>query len=168
MDSITIVTIVFIVGLLVFIIFSLKPIFKKQASNNEQQPSTANKQLQLQAYERLLLLCDRIALPNLITRVNQPGFTATEMQMFMIENIRQEYEYNVTQQMFVSNDAWTAIKNLKEQNIGMINQIAALLAENANGIDLCRVLSEFLLQDKRGRLHEVVSEILSHEAKKVM
>ena len=52
--------------------------------------------LQLQAYERLVLLTERIALPNLISRLNQPGISAYEMKLILTENIKQEFEYNST------------------------------------------------------------------------
>ncbi|HMZ46148.1 MAG TPA: hypothetical protein PLU36_05040 [Chitinophagaceae bacterium] len=165
------IVIAFIIAIAVFFIGTLVvPYFRdkrKQKAKNSTN-SITSKQLQLQAYERLILLTDRIALPNLVPRLSQPGFTAKEMQLFIINNIIQEFEYNVTQQMYVSNDAWTAVKNLKEQNIGITNQIGQLLPETATGLDLCRVLTEFLLKDKRGTLHELVSEAISFEAKKIM
>ncbi len=172
MDSITIASIVFSVAILVFLIVSVLPMLRKKkkgatsTTNTELDPST--KQLKLQAYERLILLADRMALPNLIPRLSQPGFTAQQMQLLLIENIKQEFEYNITQQMYVSPEAWSAIKNLKEQNISIVSQIANLLPETATGFDLNRVLAEFLLNDKKGTLHEIVSEILSFEAKKLM
>ncbi|MCU0323230.1 MAG: hypothetical protein MUE72_12495 [Chitinophagaceae bacterium] len=171
MDSITIASIVFSVAIVVFLVVSVIPILRKKkkgttATSTELDPST--KQLKLQAYERLILLADRMALPNLIPRLSQPGFTAQQMQVLLIENIKQEFEYNITQQMYVSPEAWSAIKNLKEQNISIVSQIANLLPETATGFDLNRVLAEFLLNDKKGTLHEIVSEILSYEAKELM
>ncbi|HEX6431428.1 MAG TPA: hypothetical protein VF008_27240, partial [Niastella sp.] len=59
------------------------------------QSATSTQPLQLQAYERLMLLVDRIALPNLISRSNQGGLTAKEMQALLTQLIRQEFEYNV-------------------------------------------------------------------------
>jgi hypothetical protein len=166
------IVVVFIVAIAVFLIGTLVvPYFKERKLKQKKTlttPDTATKQLQLQAYERLILLVDRIALPNLIPRLSQPGFTAKEMQLYIIENIKQEYEYNVTQQMYVSTDAWTAVKNLKEQNIAITTQIANLLPDNATGLDLCKILAEFLLNDKKGTLHEVVSDIISYEAKKIL
>ncbi len=125
-------------------------------------------QMQLQAYERLILLVNRIALPNLISRVNQPGINAREMQLLLTQDIRQEFEYNITQQIYVSADAWTAVKNLKEQNMLIINQLGNVLPPNATGLDLNKLLLEFLMNDKKGSLHEVVSEVLSYEAKKII
>ncbi len=172
MVSITIASIVFAVSIVLFLIVSIIPVFRKKkkgatsTANATQDPSS--KQLKLQAYERLILLADRMALPNLIPRLSQPGFTAQQMQLLLIENIKQEFEYNITQQMYVSSEAWTAIKNLKEQNISIVSQIANMLPETATGFDLNRVLAEYLLNDKKGTLHEIVSEILSFEAKKLM
>jgi len=137
----------------------------------ETSPSNHNPgthQLQLQAYERLILLVDRIALPNIISRLNQSGLSARELQMVYNQNIKQEFEYNITQQIYVSAEAWTALKNLKDQNMLIINQIAAALPANANGMDLNKQLLQFLMSDNKGNLHEIVSEVLSYEAKKIL
>src|SRR5215471_4027930 len=80
--------------------------------------------MQLQAYERLLILVDRIALPHLISRVSQPQASARDMQLLLTQNIRSEFDYNITQQIYVSQEAWNSIKNLKEQNLLIINQLA--------------------------------------------
>ena len=124
--------------------------------------------MQLQAYERLLILVDRIALPNVITRVNQPTSSSREMQMMLTQSIRSEFDYNITQQIYVTSEAWNAVKNLKEQNLLIINQLANVLPPNATGLDLNKLLLEFLMNDKKGSLHEVVSDVLSYEAKKLM
>jgi hypothetical protein len=138
------------------------------AKNTDASNTNSSIQMQLQAYERLILLTDRIALPNVISRVNQPGLTAKEMQMLLTQSIKEEFSYNITQQIYVSADAWTAVKNLKEQNILTINQLANLLPPTASGLDLNKMLLEYLMNDKKGALHEVISEVLSYEAKKVM
>jgi hypothetical protein len=125
-------------------------------------------QLQLQAYERLILLTERIALNNLINRVNQPGLSAREMQAILTQTIRQEFEYNVTQQIYVTPEAWDAVRNLKDQNIHIVNQVASFLPAEATGQDLNRSILEMMLQNPKASLHSVVSEVLSYEAKKLM
>jgi hypothetical protein len=130
--------------------------------------NSANTQLQLQAYERLVVLVDRIALPNLISRVGQTDISAREMQLILTRNIREEFEYNISQQIFVSPDAWNSVKNLKEQNLLTINQLANILPPNASGLDLNKQLLQYLMNDRKGTLHEVVSEVLSYEAKKLL
>ena len=154
--------IIFLAGGIAYIIR-----YRKLEKKEEKQKDTVL-QMQLQAYERLMVLADRIALPNLINRVNEPGLSAREMQMVLTQNIRTEFEYNITQQIYVSADAWNAIKNLKEQNLLIINQFANSQPPDATGLDLNKLLLQFLMNDKKGTLHEMVSEALSYEAKKLM
>jgi len=135
-------------------------------------PSTTEKfasiPLQLQAYERLVLLTERIALPNLISRLNQPGISAYEMKIILNENIRHEYDYNSTQQLYVSPVSWDAVRNLKEQNIMVVNQVAASLPPDASASDLNKKILELLMSQSTGSLHELVAQALNFEAKKLM
>ena len=139
---------------------------KKPGSDDTGNVST--RQLQLQAYERLILLTDRIALPNLIQRVNQPDLNAREMQSLLIHSIRQEFEHNITQQIYVSAEAWDAVRNYKEQNLLIINQVASYLPPEATGLDLNKHLLELLVQSPKASLQNIVSDALSYEAKKLM
>ncbi|MEO5999229.1 MAG: hypothetical protein ABIN89_20785 [Chitinophagaceae bacterium] len=145
--------------------------FKDKRSAADSAPLTNGKAmlpLQLQAYERLVILADRISLPNLVSRVNQTGLTAKEMQMLLTQTIKQEFEHNISQQIYVSSGAWEAINNLKEQNILVINQVSSFLPENASGIELNKGLMQLLMENPKASLHTIVSEALSHEAKKLM
>jgi hypothetical protein len=135
---------------------------------NSRQQSVSPLQLQLQAYERLILLTERIALPNLISRTNQPGISSKDMQMMLTHSIRQEFDHNITQQLYVTSEAWDAVKNLKEQNIHIINQVASILPADVSGTDLNKQLLEMIVQNPKASLHNVVAEVLSYEAKKLM
>lgn len=125
-------------------------------------------QLKLQAYERLVLLTERIALPNLITRLAQPGISAFEMKVILTENIKQEFEYNSTQQLYVSSISWDAVRNLKEQNIMIVNKMAEILPADASGADLNKKIIELMMAQPGGSLHEMVLEALNFEAKKLI
>jgi len=164
MENLTVILIVVLALILAWAIFYIVRNNKTRGETAKEGPAV---QMQLQAYERLTLLVDRIALPNLISRVNQGGLSAREMQLVLTKNIKEEFEYNISQQIYVSPDAWTAVKNLKEQNLLVINQFANALPPHATGLDLNKLLLEFLMNDKKGSLHEVVSEVLSYEAKKL-
>jgi hypothetical protein len=131
--------------------------------------SSETRPLQLQAYERLVMLAERIGLPNVVSRANQQ-FTGSmnDMRGLLLESIKQEYDYNATQQIYVSPVAWEAIRNLKEQNMLIINQIASTLSPDASGYDLNRKLMEFAMNDKKGAMHSIVLEALNYEAKKIM
>jgi hypothetical protein len=138
------------------------------AHGNTESGGAPSRQLQLAAYERLILLTDRIALPNLIQRANQPGLSARDMQQLLTYSIRQEFEHNITQQIYVSAEAWDAVRNYKDQNTLIVNQISSFLPEEATGNDLNRQLLEMLVQNPKASLQNVVSEVLSYEAKKVL
>lgn len=140
--------------------------FKKQTKREMSLDQT--KPTQLQAYERLTLLTSRIALPNLITRLHVAEATLSDMQMLLLQTIREEFEFNISQQIYVSPDAWNAVKTLRDQNMLIVNQIAASLPAHATGGDLNRIILDFLMNDKRGNLHELVSDVLAEEAKKLM
>jgi hypothetical protein len=124
--------------------------------------------LRLQAYERLVLLTERIALPNLISRLNQPGLSAIEMKIILIENIKHEFEYNSTQQLYVTPVSWDAVSNLKEQNINVIYQVASSLPPDATAAQLNKKILELLMSQPQGSLHEMVLKALNFEAKKLM
>jgi hypothetical protein len=141
---------------------------QRQNTRRDNAQQEDYKKLQLQAYERLTLLVDRIALPNLLSRVNVPGASVRDLQMLLTRTIKEEFEYNITQQVYVSTDAWSAVKNLKEQNMLVVNQFANALPPNATGLDLTKVILEYLMYDQKGTLHELVSEVLSYEAKKLL
>ena len=70
--------------------------------------------IRLQAYERICLFLERITPNNLIIRLNQANFTAREFQQVLLSEIRQEYNHNVTQQVYVSDEAWELVASAKE------------------------------------------------------
>ena len=124
--------------------------------------------LRLQAYERLTLLTERIALQNLISRIPNAGVTAKQMQGALVEAIKTEYEYNISQQVYVSPEAWRAIHNLKEQNIYIVNQLTATLPFQASAMDLNKQIIDYLMSNPKASLHTIVLEALNFEAKKIM
>jgi hypothetical protein len=169
MDNTTVILVCIIVVFIgVFVAFVLMRDKKGGEKSGGENRDAETRTMRLQAYERLTLLVDRIALPNLISRVNQHGVSARDMQMLLTRGLKEEFDYNITQQIYVSPEAWNALKNLKEQNMLVINQLASALPPNATGLDLNKLLLEYMMTDKKGQLHEVVSEVLSHEAKKLL
>jgi hypothetical protein len=77
--------------------------------------------LRLQAYERMVLYSERIAPENLLIRLRPEGLNVAEYKMALMLNIRQEYEHNVTQQIYLSSQLWQIIKLAGEDIIGLIS-----------------------------------------------
>ncbi len=140
----------------------------KRENKKTIDPAYTTRPLQLQAYERLVILTERIALPNLVSRANQPGLTAKEIQLLMLESIKQEFEYNSSQQIYVSPVAWQAVNNLKEQNMLIINQVAQTLPPDSRGYDLGKRIMEVIIAQDKKALHNIVLEALNYEARKLM
>lgn len=141
----------------------------RNAAPKKTPGDSSTRTLQLQAYERLVILTERISIPSLVSRANQSGLpSAREMQLLLLESIKQEFEYNASQQIYVSPVAWDAVRNLKEQNMLIINQVASSLAPDARGIDLNKALLDFAMNQKKGALHTIVLEAINYEAHKLM
>lgn len=141
---------------------------QRKNQREEQNDKKGSVELQLQAYERLTLLTDRIALPNLISRLGNPDISARDMQYLLSKHIKDEFDYNITQQIYVSPEIWNAIRNLKEKNLLLVHQVGNIMPEMAPASALNRAILEQLVQDPKSNLHEIVSEALSYEAKKLL
>ncbi len=102
--------------------------------------------LRLQAYERMVLFLERISPSILIMRVYDPGLSATELQQQMIKSIRDEYTHNLSQQLYISPQAWELITLAYEETIGQINALASDLKQGAGGGDLSQKILETNLE----------------------
>ncbi len=69
--------------------------------------------LRLQAYERMALFLERITPESLLMRVNQPGLTSQQLQSQLLTIIRAEFEHNLSQQIYITAQAWEVVKNAK-------------------------------------------------------
>lgn len=105
--------------------------------------------IRLQAYERIVLFLERISPQNLILRVNEPGMTARDLQSVLIRQIRDEYEHNLSQQVYLSNKSWELVKTAKEDLIKIVNTSAAQIGDEATSTDLAqKIFEEYLRADK--------------------
>ena len=77
--------------------------------------------LKIQAYERFLLFLERSQLPVLVKRVYTPGTTKDVFHIALLQSVEDEFEHNMAQQLYVSDDAWTAVKSAKEELVSQIN-----------------------------------------------
>lgn len=104
--------------------------------------------LRVQAYERMCLFLERIAPDQLIMRLNSSEYNARELQSVLLHEIREEFAHNLAQQIYISDAAWDALKNAKEQLVMNINAAADELDENARSIDLARRIFEITSSQK--------------------
>jgi hypothetical protein len=102
---------------------------KREASRRAEREQTILP-LRLQACERLILLLERITPARAVNRALQPEMTTYELQMTLLRNIREEYEHNVAQQLYISPSCWSLIRTAKEEIIRLVNLSAS---ETDNG-----------------------------------
>jgi len=144
------------------VLFLLKYYFsgKKEPLN----PSAGNAQkiilpLRLQAYERIVLFLERINPSVLVMRLNRPELSATELQSLLLKTIRDEFEYNLSQQLYISLSSWEMIRNAKEETIRLINTTAGKMNEHAASADLVRAILEASLEKEKLPVSVALEEV---------
>lgn len=101
--------------------------------------------IQLQAYERLILFLERINPNSSLHRLRQKGMSANDLQLALIANIRDEFEHNVVQQLYVSEDAWQLIRSVKEEMVKFYNLLGAQMPDGATELDYSRAIFDYLM-----------------------
>ncbi len=105
--------------------------------------------LRLQGYERLMIFLERISPPNLLVRFDKEGLTAREFQQLLVAAIRQEYEHNLSQQIYVSADSWRLVVLAKDETIKVVNLISQANPRDASALDLSREIISFYMNTER-------------------
>ncbi len=116
----------------------------KQESKNVILP------LRLQAYERVVLYLERITPSNLVIRLNNPALNVAQFQMLILSAIRNEYDHNLSQQLYISSFGWGTVKNAKEEVIKLVNLAAARVSPDAPSSELSSKIFELLVEGQQG------------------
>lgn len=119
--------------------------------------------LRLQAYERIVLFLERINPSSLLIRLHVPGLNAREMQKIIIADIRAEYQHNISQQIYVSDNAWAVVKKIQEDTIRIISSAADSLPENASSIDLSKSVLTHLANLESESPYDVALRIVKRD-----
>jgi hypothetical protein len=102
--------------------------------------------VRLQAYERVVLFLERITPNSLVMRTFKNGMSGKMMQSELIKAIRSEYEHNMSQQVYMSNQAWEVVKTAKEETVKLINIASTKVPDTASGMDLANAVIEISSQ----------------------
>lgn len=100
----------------------------------------------LEAYQRSVLLMERIHPTSLVMRMHNPILSGKALQMDLLTSIREEYDHNVAQQLFISPSTWQMVKNSKEETVKIINLAGNQLGENATSVDLANKIFELVAE----------------------
>ncbi len=111
---------------------------------NKQMNKATTTPMRFQAYERLSLFCERIAIPNMLLRLKEKDQTVAELKLKLLMTVQQEFEYNITQQVYVSDQLWQIIKISKEDTMTVISSVAEKLDPKAPSSSLATALISFV------------------------
>jgi hypothetical protein len=113
----------------------------------------------LQAYERMTLFLERINPQNLLLRLSGSGLSAAELQRVLLEEIRNEYNHNASQQVYMSEEVWNQIRSAKEDLILTINDAASKLPQGAMALELSKKIFEMSLEKPADLIAQALSAL---------
>ena len=109
-----------IVGIVIFggiFLFGTKKGTKKSVEVSETVAP-----LMIQAFERLVLYLERIRFSVLVKRVFMPGMTRSDLQFALIQSIQDEFEHNLAQRLYVSEEIWMMVVLTKDEALKIVNE----------------------------------------------
>ena len=115
--------------------------------------------IRLQAYERMALFLERISPNNLLTRLNGQTPNVVSFQQLMLSEIREEFSHNLSQQVYISDEAWTVVKNAMNETVALINLSARELAPELPAFELSKRIFEVIMEKNINPSDEALSII---------
>lgn len=102
--------------------------------------------LRLQAYERLSLFCERISIPSLVLRLRTENMTASDLRLAMMISVQKEFEHNITQQVYVSDQLWQIVKIARDDVVNVLNMVYSEMNPEDDARAFSRAMFEYLQQ----------------------
>lgn len=115
--------------------------------------------VRLQAYERLALLLERIAPQSLLMRVSPHELNASDYHQQLLAQIRQEFEHNLSQQIYVSPILWETIRGARENLIGIINKSAEEIGNEVSALVLSKKIIENYIDEENQAIEIAMNEL---------
>lgn len=115
--------------------------FTKLMRNTEVQKLVVP--IRLQAYERLLLYLERIQIEGLVMRVSIPGMSLMQLQSALGHSIREEFEHNIAQQLYVTDLAWQQVQIAREKMLQLINVASKQTKNDDESTKLVSILFDY-------------------------
>jgi hypothetical protein len=123
--------------------------------------------IRLQAYERIVLFLERVSLESLLVRTNTPGMSAGQLHSALLNAIRSEFEHNLSQQIYMSQQAWEVVKNARSNTIKIINTEFENTVNTASGLEFSKKLLERVMELDKEPTKAAVEYIKNEVARKM-
>lgn len=115
--------------------------------------------IRLQAYERMVLFLERISPNNLLLRLGGSATTVLEFQQRLLQEIRDEYNHNLSQQVYMSQAVWDEIQAAMNDVMTLINQASGDTRPDAPSLDLSRRIFERIIQKDKQPTSEALKAV---------
>ena len=115
--------------------------------------------MRLQAYERICLLLERITPSNLLLRLNAKAISVADFHQVLVNEIREEFNHNLSQQVYMSDMAWNHTRNAVEQTLSLVNDSAQNLDQNANGVELSKSILKTVINQDNNSIEKALAFI---------
>lgn len=115
--------------------------------------------VRLQAYERLALVLERISPQSILMRISPHELSASEYHQQLLTQIRQEFEHNLSQQIYVSPMLWETIRGARENLIGIINKSAEEVGRDAPALSLSEKIIENYIEEDNQPIVAAMNEL---------
>lgn len=163
---------IFLPAILVF--FTAFIFFEKFHRANKKPPNPKSEEmikivlpLKLKAYERLIIFMERMKPNSMIMRLNSPNFKSGQFQLECLKNIREEFEHNLSMQMYVSENTWRHVKAAKEETLELIKIAGSKVAPGASNMDLAKAILELESETKNTHI-DLAINLLKAEVKSII
>jgi len=127
--------------------------------------------IRLRAYERLTLLLERTEPEAMLKEImNEEGWqqkSITDLQRDLLQHLRLEFDHNLSQQVYVSDEVWQKILLARDQMGAFINQMALRLKPGSTPMDYMKTLIEAYHMNG-DTPHEIALQALKDEARQIL
>ena len=123
--------------------------------------------IRLQAYERMALFLERISPNNMLLRLSEPAMSAPEFQQLLLKEIREEFNHNLSQQVYMSDQVWEKIRTTMNEVVTAIQTASQKMDEKQNAIDLAEEIFDYMIKLNRDPIGETLS-ILKGELRQLL
>jgi len=120
--------------------------------------------VRLQAYERSILLLERISPESMVMRLSRNDYTTRQLLQELLTSITTEFDHNIAQQTYMSTEAWEKMKAAKNQVINLINDTVKEVKPDAPGSTFAKLILERLTELKSPPT-QVAIDFLKQEVK---
>lgn len=123
--------------------------------------------IRLQAYERIVLFLERISLESMLVRNSAPDLSAAQLHSSLITTVRSEFEHNLSQQIYMSPQAWEVVRNARSNMIRIINSEFEKMSGTATAMEFSKQLLESVMQMDREPTRAAI-DYIKEEAGKII